>query len=304
MNSDYTQLQKKIREVRSRLKWIVGAKGVAISLGCTLFTLFVATISADHWNYNHRAVTLARWFSVVSVVVVFYRFVAKPLWTKIDDLKIARYIEERHPTLQDRLVSAIELGQKESGQAGSQSILPLLFKDALQRIHPISPKSLFNPREPFLSSTLALVFIICFILMQMFGPNFFQYATLKLYANWLIPQAVTLYRIELLPGNSEIRKGSDQKVTARLVGFDSSDVNIYSRRENSASWEQNHMEPEQHSSRFEFLFLDINEKVHYYAQSGNVRSPEFAISVRDIAQVKRIDLTYHYPQYTGIPART
>ena len=137
----------------------------------------------------------------------------------------------------------------------------------------------------------------------MFGPEYFQYATLKLYANWFTPQAVSLYSIEIEPGNVQVRKGSDQLVTARLIGFDSGPVQLYSRRENGSSWDKNPMDPQKGSNQFGFLFLDINEKVTYYAQSGNVRSGEFSIAVSDTARVEKIDLTYNFPGYTGLPVR-
>ena len=301
MTQDYFQLQKRIRETRTRFRWIVGAKGLAISLALSLVVLAIAVYCADHWNYSEGAVSLARLFSVVAIAGVFGWFLLRPLLRKIEDVRIARYIEERHPALQDRLVSAVELGNSEASD--HHPILPLLLRDALQRTQNISPKSLFNPREPLLSSAVALALILFFVLLQVFGPDFFQYATLKLYANWLTPQAVSLYRIDVTPGNGQIRKGWDQLVTAQLVGFDSSDVQLYSRRESSPNWEKSRMEPQKSSNSFGFLFLDINEKVRYYAQSGNVRSDEFALSVTDVARVEKIDLTYSFPRYTGLPGR-
>src|SRR5262249_10435521 len=69
------------------------------------------------------------------------------------------------------------------------------------------------------------------------------------------------------------------------------------------SWEKNTMDPQRGSNQFGFLFLDLNEKVRYYAQSGNVRSAEFSITVSDTARVEKIDLTYNFPSYTGLPVR-
>lgn len=303
MNLEYLQLQQKIREVRTRLKWIACAKGLAISLALSLVVLVLAVYGADHWNYSGAAITSARLFSILAISVIAGWFFLRPLFKRIDDIRIARYIEERHPSLQDRLVSAVELGNAENSGSQPHPILPLLVRDALQRSQKISAKSLFNPREPYLSGAIAFGLLLFFVLLQIFGPEFFQYATLKLYANWLTPQAASLYRIELSPGNAQVRKGSDQLVTAHLIGFDSGDVKLYSRRDSSPNWENSRMDPQKGSNAFGFLFLDINEKVHYYAESGNVRSAEFALSVTDLARVEKIDLTYHFPRYTGLPIR-
>jgi len=304
MSQEFRQLQTKINEVRKRLKWITAAKGLCISLGLSLAVLAAAVYGADHWNYSDKAVTVARLCSLLAVLGVFGWFLLRPLLKRVDDIRVARYIEEKHPALQDRLVSAVELGNREASSVTPNPILPLLLRDALHRCRNIQARTLFNPREPLRSGVIALVLVLFFVLLQAFGPEYFQYATLKLYANWFTPQAVSLYSIEIEPGNVQVRKGSDQLVTARLIGFDSGPVQLYSRRENAPAWEPSTMEPQKGSNQFGFLFLDINERMNYYVQSGNVRSGEFSIAVSDTARVEKIDLTYNFPSYTSLPVRT
>ncbi|RPJ61128.1 MAG: hypothetical protein EHM23_07980, partial [Acidobacteria bacterium] len=282
------------------MRWILFAKGLAISLGLTVAILVLAGFAADHWNYGATALRLTRIGSLVAILAAFGWFLLRPLLRRVPDTRLARYIEERHPEIQDRLVSAIELGQK---QGEKNPLLPLLYSDALKQIRPIEPRTLFNPREPLLSGVAASCLIGSFALLQLFGPDFLHYATLKLYADWLYPQAKSIYAIEVVPGDLQLRKGSDQLISARLVGFDSPQVNFFSRYESSGKWEKSRMEPEKKSSAFGFLFLDLNEKVHYYVQAGNVRSREFTIDVRDVAQVEQVNLTYRYPGYTGLPDR-
>jgi len=117
MTQEFLQLQSKISEVRKRLKWITAAKGLAIALALSLVVLVVAVYCADHWNYSDRAVTVARLFSVLGIASVFGWFLVRPLLKRIEDVRVARYIEERHPALQDRLVSAVELGSREASSA-------------------------------------------------------------------------------------------------------------------------------------------------------------------------------------------
>lgn len=301
MTQEFRQLQGKLGEVRKRLKWITAAKGLAAALAASLIVVAVAVYCVDHWNYTQTAVVTARLLSLLAIAALFGWFLVRPLLWRVEDVKLARYIEERNPVLQDRLVSAVELGNQEESGARPNPILPLLLRDALNRCRSLQAKSLFNPREPLRSGAVALALMLVFVLLQAFGPEYLQYATLKLYANWFTPQAVSLYSIEIEPGNVQVRKGSDQLVIAKLIGFDSGPVQLYSRRHSSPSWEKNPMEPQKGSNQFGFLFLDISEEVRYYAQSGNVRSGEFSIAVSETARVERIDLTYHFPAYTGLP---
>ena len=300
MTNEYLKLEDKIHEVRRRMRWILFAKGLAISLGLTVAILVLAGFAADHWNYSAITLRLTRTGSLVAILAAFGWFLMRPLLRRVPDATLARYIEERHPEIQDRLVSAIELGQKEGEK---NPLLPLLFTDALKRIRPIEPRTLFNPREPLLSGLAASCLVCSFALLQLFGPDFLHYATLKLYADWLYPQAKSIYSIEVVPGDLQLRKGSDQLISARLVGFDSPEVNFFSRYESNGKWEKSRMEPEKKSSSFGFLFLDLGENVHYYVQAGNVRSREFTIDVKDVPEVERVNLVYHYPRYTGLSDR-
>ncbi|MFB3903021.1 MAG: DUF4175 family protein [Acidobacteriota bacterium] len=300
MTNAYLKLEDKIRQVRRRMRWILFAKGLAVSLGIAIAILILAGFAADHWNYSASALRLARAGSLIAILAVFGWFLVRPLLRPVPDTRLARYVEERHPEIQDRLVSAIELGQKKGEE---NPLVPLLFADALKRIRPIEPRTLFNPREPLLSGLAASCLVGCFALLQLFGPDFLHYATLKLYADWLYPQGTSIYSIEVVPGDARVRKGSDQLISARLIGFDSPQVSFFSRYQSSARWGKSRMEPEKKSSSFGFLFLDLKEKVHYYVQAGNVRSREFTIEVRDVPQVERVNLLYHYPQYTGLPDR-
>ena len=300
MSPEYQQLLNKIREVRLRFKWIVFARGLAFSLVISVVILVATILLVDHWNYSDRALLLARVFSIPLVLATFVWFLGRPLARKVDDVNVARYVEEHHPLLQDRLVTAVELGKDSS----ANPIVPLLVHDALGKSKPIQAKSLFNPREPFLSGAIALGLGVFFVLLQLFGPGFFNYATLKLYSSWLIPQTESLYRLDVTPGNAQVKKGSDQLVTARLIGFDSQNVLLFSLYQGKQLWERSRMEPAKGSNAFGFLFLDLHENVRYYVQAGNVKSPEFSIAVTEVAQVEKIDLRYHFPSYTGLPTRT
>ncbi len=302
MTQELHQLQDKINRVRRRLQWIVFAKGLALTLAFSLAIVVAAILLVDHWNYADWLVSLARIFSCVGILALLGWFLARPLVHRVEDARIARCIEERYPQLEDRLVSAVELGRQQVS-ASSNPILSLLIRDALSRSKNIQPGTLFNPKEPFLSGTIAFGLVCFFILLQLFGPNFFQYATLKIYANWLSPQAVSFYRIDVSPGNAQVRKGSDQLVSAQLIGFDTDEVFLYSRHESGLTWERNRMDSRKGSNAFGFLFLDINERIHYYTQAGNVKSPEFTLAVTDVARVEKISLTYQFPRYTGLPDR-
>src|SRR5215831_2658237 len=104
MTSEFQQLLQKIEQVRQRFRWIVFAKGLALSLACSLVVVVAAVLLVDHWNYSDRALLLARTSSILLVLACFAWFLGRPLLRPVHDVQLARYVEEHHPLLQDRLV--------------------------------------------------------------------------------------------------------------------------------------------------------------------------------------------------------
>ena len=49
--------------------------------------------------------------------------------------------------------------------------------------------------------------------------------------------------------------------------------------------------------------FDITERTEYYVESNGVRSALFRIDVANLPYVKKIDLEYRYPGFTGMAPR-
>ena len=64
------------------------------------------------------------------------------------------------------------------------------------------------------------------------------------------------------------------------------------------------MTAEAGANRYGFSFVDVAEPIGYYVQAGNIRSEAYELSVMETARVRQIDLTYRFPDYTGLPRRT
>ena len=304
MTADRQHLQTTIRQVRRRFKSIASIRGLAWWLGLSLLAVAAAVTAVDTWNYGQRVLVLARWTSLLVIGLSLAWLVVRPLVRRISDVRIARTIEERYPQLQDRLVTATELSSPAGRNSRRHPFLPLLLRDAARQLRTVKPGEIFNRREPLQSVLVSSGLVLLFVLLQFLGPRHFQYATLKLYAEGWWPRAAPLYRIEVWPGDTRIRKGSDQTVTARLEGFEAEQVHLFFNYARSGSWKSRPMTPEAGANRYGFSFVDVAEPIGYYVQAGNIRSETHELSVMETARVRQIDLTYRFPGYTGLPRRT
>ncbi|MFN8008193.1 MAG: DUF4175 family protein [Terriglobia bacterium] len=300
---ELTAIQKKIHSVRRKLLWSRLTRG--LSLICAVFFVvwIVAIFTANHWNYTPLILLLTRSFSLLALFGLLAQFLVRPLFGSYEDARIARYIEERFPELEDRLASVVEFKNAESAHSSSNLFFTMLLRDTWARLRAIDLSPLFRRRPLWISAGLVAAFTLTTLVLLVKGPSFFRFATFKLYAPWWLHDSSSLYKIAVRPGSLQLAKGSELLVTAELVGFDNPQAILFSRSPNAADWERRKMEPERNSRGFRFLFLDVNEHFRYFVRSGTIQSQEFSITVIEKPYVKQIEVKYLYPSYTGLSPR-
>ena len=56
--------------------------------------------------------------------------------------------------------------------------------------------------------------------------------------------------------------------------------------------------------QFEVLLFDLQEPIDYFVESIGVESPAYRLDVIELPYAERIELEYHFPEYTGLEPRT
>ncbi|NIX23909.1 MAG: hypothetical protein GWN07_30460, partial [Actinobacteria bacterium] len=135
------------------------------------------------------------------------------------------------------------------------------------------------------------------------GPEHLRHGLGALLFPTVDATSVNPYSVSVLPGDATIARGTDQMVTATLGGFASGEASIFTKGESEQTFRRLTMLPGLEGG-FEVMLLGIGEPTEYFVEATGVRSPTFTIDVADLPYVDQIDLTYYFPRYTGLPART
>jgi hypothetical protein len=291
-------LMSRIRMVRRRWRMQRVAKGLAFFLVATIALLLLGIWGADLFGFKPAAVWAMRLITGGAAAYIAYRFFVVPLRRRISDVQIAQYIEERYPHLQDRLITAIEFG---AGRDISPGMLDLLIKDAVEKTSRVD-FSVFLDRKRMTTYGVAGAgaFLVLLALLN-WGPPFFQYGFDRLYVQWVNAAPRTPFFIEVLPGDVEIAEGINQQIKAQLIGFDSSEVTLFTQAEAASNWTQSGMEAEPVGSGFLYLLVEVPSTLRYYVAAGDVKSKTYTIKVLHSPRVDKIALTYDFPAYTGMP---
>jgi len=299
--SMYQSLIAKIRSVRRKWRLQALVKGVSLFLISSIALLILGIWGADLFGFKPAAVWTMRALTGACVVYVALRFLYAPLRRRISDVQVAQYVEERYPQLQDRLVTAVECGRS---RAVSRGILDLLTRDTVQKIRLLDFSVFLDHRRLALFGILGAGAFLGLLALLTWGPSFIPYGFDRLYVQWARASEGIPLMIEVGPGDVELTEGSDQEIEARLVGFNSAEARLFTQEEGGASWAEIAMEPGATGGRFLYLLVDMRSPLRYYVEAGGIRSRSHILKVLSRARADKIDVTYHFPAYSGMKSQT
>ncbi len=293
MNS-LDQLNAYLGRLESRLRLAAWVRGLALAAAVALIATVLLVLAANGYAFAERVVTGARVALFLSLALAAAFGLAVPL-LRLNRRVAAREAENKFPEFDQRLLTLAERGGDE--QAGP--FVDLLAADTLRLAEQAEPKRVVTSRRVLALASVATVAGGVLLWMGFAGPGFLGYGTSLLWAGSSREGGSPFYDIVIEPGNRSVRRGASQAVTARLVGFDAPQVQLFARYRSASKWEEAPMLPKEGGAGYEFLFAGIPETVDYYAAAGRVRSKTHTLSVRDLPAVKRIRVTYRFPDWTG-----
>ncbi len=299
--TSYEMLLMNIRQVRRRWRSQVLVRGIAIFLASAIALLVLGVWGADLFGFRPAAVWCFRVLTGAMVLFTAWYFLYLPLRGRVSDVAIAQYIEERYPHMEDRLVAAVEYGDRETSNEG---LIQLLVRDALNHAWRVDFSVFLNRKRLAVFGILGLVASGALLALLTWGPSFLPYGFKNLYIPWAEASRYSAMMIIVNPGDADSAEGNDQLIDAQLVGFDSPDVRLYRRSGTSDPWNSMAMEPNPRGGNFRYLLVDVRNPQQYFVESRGVRSPVYSLEVVKQARVERLDLTYNFPAYTGMSPQT
>ncbi|MFP6585039.1 MAG: hypothetical protein VCD00_21085 [Candidatus Hydrogenedentota bacterium] len=294
----HPELSRRIEEVADQYRrrqtlrgWM--QFGIATFMLTSLFTALQIGVNGDaNQTWTLIAVYLIAECIALGVLLI------RPMLNPISSRRIALYIDEHHPELENRIISAFDFGTELHEDASSWMIEQLLA-DTATRLKTKSLDDVVDHRQT-VRSAMWLTGFLCFSL-----------AIVGTYREAWVPGApirdsVEGSRIRSLPfsvepGNVRVRRGDNQTVLVRTAQPNLS-VKVH-WREGNGVWQQ--VEAAQSSSDKVYFkqFSNVQSDIQYRVELDNRHSDTYQIAMWTPPEVETINLTYHYPEYTQIPSR-
>ncbi|MEJ2539417.1 MAG: hypothetical protein P8188_05525 [Gemmatimonadota bacterium] len=295
------RLDDLIRRVRRRWRARLLLRGGSIVLAAGLAAVALSVWGLEATRFSPGAVLAFRVLTWGGVALLFGWFVLRPLLRRVSDEQVALYLEEHEPTLRASVLGAVEAGRTPEIDP---SLLDRVYRRAVVQARAvedgrrIEQTALYRASGAFTALTLAALALL------FFGPLGFRQG-----ARALLPTedaaAVNPYAILVTPGDLTVARGSDQFVQAELVGFASDEVALLTRSDGEDIRQRITMVPTslEGEAGYEVLLVGLEESLEYYVESDGIRSATHRIEVVELPYVDRMDHTYRFPGYTGLPVR-
>ncbi|MGD2067951.1 MAG: hypothetical protein PVI57_04640 [Gemmatimonadota bacterium] len=289
-----------IRRVRRRWRLRILLRGLSITLAAALAAFLLSAWALEAVRFSAGAVAALRVVAWGLVAVVGVAFLVRPLLRRVGDRQVALYLEEHEPSLEASILGAVEAERT----AGASPLLRELVARAVERARDVDFGRRVEQRGLYrYTGTLAALSVVA-VVLAVLAPQGVRHGLGALLVPTTDAADVSPYSIAVEPGDATVARGSDLFVRAHLEGFESQEVFLFTTAEGAASPRRLSMIPGGETGGLhELLLLDLQEPVEYFVESDGVRSPTYRLEVADLPYVDRMDHTYRYPAYTGLPER-
>jgi hypothetical protein len=221
-----------------------------------------------------------------------------------DDRHVARFIEERAAqlpggeTLDDALVSAVEVCEGPV-DPGREPFIPLIVDAALRRLRALSPGQIVEARAIRTATLQAAGSAAALGLVLVLGASALGRAVDTAHVRFF-PGSIDV-RVE--PGDTRVPAGSALRIRAVVTGRE----NVLSRFPPSlvvsAGGEERTVHMTREGSAFAYDFESVDRSFTYRVSAGRAASDEYTVTALFPPRVRRIDLRYEYPSFTGLAPR-
>ena len=288
LNSYIVQLQKRLR---------LGAwlRGAAIFTGTALMVTLALVLVLNHMAFPERGITLARLTILAALAAVAAMGIALPV-LRLTRARTVSDAEAANPELEQRLTTFQERAKE------GDPFLELLAADTLERTQYAAPSTMVPDNRLFALGGAGLGCLAVLVWMIAAAPGYVGYGASLV---WLGPKknVAPLYSIVVKPGNVTARRNSDQLIVARVKGMVPNKAQLFAKFKSAAGWEPVTMQPAPEAgdgATYQFTFAGLPEDVEYYVAAGPLISQHYKVRVVDLPGVKSVQVTYHYPKWTGM----
>jgi len=308
------ELSATLLRATRRIKRILLLRGLlAVAATALIALLAIIAIDASFVLYSQLVRFALSLLGLSAVSWVALRHLVRPLLQPYSPAKIATLIEQRHPELEERLSTVVELlSMPETRERGSAQLVALITEAAEADARTVSPKREFTGRT--IKPKLIVAGIATGIVLVLFAvwPHQLSLLCLRALAPFAELDNLFASHLAVKPGSLTLLVGDplevDASITSALQGqayLRKKPVNNFWARETPERMRL--LPPEKASSgnkrHFRQLFPAVDASFQYRITCGYALTRYYTVTAVERPAATLLKMSYVYPDYTGKPDR-
>ncbi|MFT6864291.1 MAG: hypothetical protein ACJAVK_002856, partial [Akkermansiaceae bacterium] len=243
-----------------------------------------------------RAGLFFLWLGLIGIGAL--AFILKPLAGKLPLVRLARWLEDRHPEVQERISTALELSDRPEGI--SPELLAELSREAASDMSTVDPRQEVQGRRvrrsmwPVAASLVAIMVLVAVWPLEM---------------GRLLTRAVSpfselgnagAFQFEMKPGDVEILEGDELQLDLTYTGALEKPLELVIERDGKAVTES--LEPSSSdgdSHTYAYTVRSAEAGFKYSARVARSESDRFEVKVYPLPRLLEPVVKMQFPPYTG-----
>jgi len=294
-----TILDARIAEVREALRRarLLRHLAVVFALGVLVRGVFLLATLNGHTIPKR----LDRWsmLGLIALALVAWLRGRRNIWS---DREIARVIEQKHPSLDSLLLTAIEHESDAEEPAGflHERLIDHALARAATQNWPITVANKPYTRALAAAWIAVVAFLATDIALRLSTPDAKSKITSQ--KNEAAPKT-TEFKAILTPGDAEVERGSRLIIEARFEGPVPADAMLIVSEADGKIRDRLPMRLTVDEQVFGGLFDKVERDTKYHVEFAHQKSQQHTITVFDYPTLVRSDVIVTPPEYTKLPAK-
>jgi len=296
-----TQITERLEAILRRVRRIQFFRGILGILTLILSAILII-IAADY--FFAPLSTAVRWVLFIGLIAVvvtsFWKLLLKPLNRKIELLQVARWLEVRHPEMQERISTTLELAGK-SGTGVSTVLIEELINEAELDAKSLDPEIEVQSKKARVWLVPALGIAATFMLLFALWPDQFGRLLTRAVAPFSELGNAGAVAFDIAPGNLEVLEDDSLEIRVLYQGPKDDILTLETTTENGdVTQERLSFSGEEDGKKIAvYQLTTARESFSYRVTAGRNQSDTYKVTVWPKPRLSRLDATYHYPSYTG-----
>jgi hypothetical protein len=307
-------LALKLSEVERKIRWVAALRGLGrVALVLTLAAAFMMTLDAGlGLGSAARVGCFIVWCT--GGLLGFAAGVLAPLVRRVARMELAAVAEVRHPELGERLTSIASLldPARRNEAHGSQQLIAALADQADTHVSGLDLSRTIAWRRGLAWLCIGLLATALLLLPTLLRPDPFATLAGRFFAPWQNHRQLSLFAIDVEPGNHIAAIGDDVPIRARIRprfpwpgALPTTAILEWAGPDNRIS--RLTLKPEESSSpeerRFATTLRALRGSVGYRVTTHRSTSPIYRIQALEPPRVALFTARVEPPNYTGRPAQ-